>query len=211
MKGIAEESLWLGFRNGDETALSALYERYVHLLFSYGMKIYCDEFLVRDCIQEVFIQLIEKRERIRITPNTHIYLFKALRNKLLEELRSKNRKAKISASIIPPAGIFEESIEQSIVLLEEARRREKLIDGALKSLSDYQREAIYLKYSQEFSYEEMAELLDIDIASVRTLLYRSLKNVKSFLSARGTVLFFFFLGMQIDADQDVLTALKKRK
>lgn len=170
--------LWRRFKSGDDDALSKLYDNYVHKLFSYGLKIHGDEFLVKDCIQEVFIQLIAKRKKLALSDATHVYLFKSLRNKLLEELRSKNRRIDLVKSISFGDAKHEMSAEQSIIYSEEEQIRSKIMETALNTLSDYQKEAIFLKYSQGFEYEKIAELLEIDIASARTLIYRSLKKVK---------------------------------
>lgn len=184
--------LWQRFINGDDVAFSNLYNHYVHELFSYGLKIHGNEFLVKDCIQEVFIQLINKRKKLELTDNKPIYLFKSLRNKLLEELRSKNRRTNIAKLIASGDASFEIGAEQSTILLEEEKSLTKRMEAALNSLSDYQKEAIFLKYSQGLEYEKIAELLDINTASARTLIYRSLKKVKESLFSRIQILFFFF-------------------
>lgn len=187
-----EFNLWTRFRNGDQDALSAIYDRYVRQLHSYGCKVHTDDALVKDCIQEVFIQLIDKRDRLTITETTHLYLFKSLRNKILEELRTQNRKKEISQSITDFSPLAA-SVEQSIVFKEEELFRRELMEMALSSLTDYQREAIILRYSQEFSYEEIAEMLEIDVPSARTLVYRSLKKVREFLSSRTQIFLFYLL------------------
>lgn len=192
MKESDINNLWISFVSGDDDALSNLYKRYVHELFSYGLKIHGDEFLVKDCIQEVFIQLIDKRKKLALSDATPIYLFKSLRNKLLEELRSKHRRTDIVKSISFGNINFEISAEQSIVYSEEEQLRIRMMDAALNKLSDYQKEAIFLRYSQWLEYEEIAELLDIDIASARTLIYRSLKKVKESIFSKTEILLFFF-------------------
>lgn len=189
-QGINE--LWHKLKSGDNDALSKLYNLYVHKLFSYGLKINGDEYLVKDCIQEVFIQLIDKRKTLKLSDSTSIYLFKSLRNKLLEELRSKNRRTDISKSISFGDDRNEMSAEQSIISSEEEQLRAKIIENALNALSDYQKEAIFLKYSQGFDYKKIAEILEIDIASARTLIYRSLKSVKESINGKTQILLFFF-------------------
>ena len=189
-QGINE--LWHRLKSGDNDALSKLYNLYVHKLFSYGLKINGDEYLVKDCIQEVFIQLIDKRKTLKLSDSTSIYLFKSLRNKLLEELRSKNRRTDISKSISFGDDRNEMSAEQSIISSEEEQLRAKIIENALNALSDYQKEAIFLKYSQGFDYKKIAEILEIDIASARTLIYRSLKSVKESINGKTQILLFFF-------------------
>ena len=178
MNNLNSNNLWYRFKNGDDNALSELYNTYVHKLFSYGLKISGDEFLVKDCIQEIFIRLIDKRKEIRLQEDTSVYLFKSLRNKIIEELRSKNRRVDIVNSIVSGELNHEISAEQVTVSSEEEQLRSVTINAALNTLSDYQKEAIFLKYSQGLEYEKIAELLEIDIASARTLIYRSLKKSK---------------------------------
>lgn len=192
------KNLWNRFKSGDDEALSLLYNHYVHKLYSYGLKIHGDEFLVKDCIQEVFIQLINKRKKLIISDDTSVYLFKSLRNKLLEELRSKNRRSEIVNSITDGGSNYEISVEQATVFSEEEQFRTRQITSAINTLSDYQKEAIFLKYSQGLEYEKIAELLGIDISSARTLIYRSLKKVKEAITDKTQLLLFF---LRLNSDQ----------
>jgi RNA polymerase sigma factor (sigma-70 family) len=192
MENQETNDLWHRFINGDENALSKLYNLYVQKLFSYGLKIHGDEFLVKDCIQEVFMQLIDKRKTLILSDSTAVYLFKSLRNKLMEELRSKNRRMDIVRSISFGDEKNELSAEQSMVSSDEEQLRAKMMDKAINTLSDYQKEAIFLKYSQGFEYEKIAELLEIDIASARTLIYRSLKLIRKSIIGKTQILLFFF-------------------
>lgn len=182
MGGLTEKNLWKNFKNGDDSALARIYTKYADQLYAYGLKIINDEALVKDCIQDVFIQLIEKRETLIITSKTQIYLFKSLRNKLFEELRSEKRKKDIlklwTESDIQP----ENTAEDSVIISEEKKSTETKIKQAISKLTDHQRELIHLKYSEGFQNNEIAELLNIDMASVRTLLYRSLKKVRKLLA-----------------------------
>lgn len=185
--------LWQRFKNGEYQALSQIYKYYINSLFDYGVKICPDDALVKDSIQEVFIKLIDKRTQLVIGENIHVYIYKSLRNEILEALRSDRRKKNISGQIIPE-DTHVSSIEQSIVRSEEELQTQRLIDQAIGQLTDYQREAIFLRYNQQFGYDEIAEMLGIDVASARTLVYRALKKVKEHLSVKTTILFHLLVG-----------------
>ncbi len=178
MKKLEEVACWYNRKNDDNEALSLLYSRHVHELFSYGMKIFGDDQLVKDCIQEVFVHLIDKKRKLILPEISSAYLFKSLRNKLFEEYRTKSHRSNNIKRITSDEIMFDESMEQITIKSEEELSRRRILEAALSSLSNYQREAIFLKYSQGFSYEKIAEVLDIDVASARTLIYRSLKKVK---------------------------------
>jgi RNA polymerase sigma factor (sigma-70 family) len=188
VKDTIDLKIWQRFKDGDSQALTKIYNCYVKELYFYGKKICQDDALIKDSIQEIFVKLIDKRQHLVISENIHVYLFKSLRNQIVEELRSDNRKKSISSQITPDS-THVSSIEQSIVSTEEETRKLQLIDQAMNSLTDYQREAIYLRFSKMFEYEEISVMLGIDVASARTLVYRSLKKVKEHLSARATILF----------------------
>jgi RNA polymerase sigma factor (sigma-70 family) len=174
--------LWIKFKDGDNNALSKLYMEFAHELYSYGLKIAKDENLAKDCIQEVFIQLIEKRKSLLITSRIHIYLFKSLRNKILEELRTKNRKQDINTQLSENGNEQEVHPEQLMIDSEEKESIRNKIGLFIAKLPIRQKEIICLKYTEGFNYDEIAELLNIDKASARTLLYRSLKTIKEQLS-----------------------------
>jgi RNA polymerase sigma factor (sigma-70 family) len=175
-------TIWTRFKDGDNDALSLLYSEFAHELYSYGLKVVNDEHLVKDCIQEVFVQLINKRKSLVVTSKLHVYLFKSLRNKIIEELRSKKRKQNIINLIDGDDILYEKNAEQKIIDSEKEKSIKYHINSLLSQLPSRQREIVYLKYTECFDYDDIAELLQIDKASARTLLYRTLKTIKEELS-----------------------------
>lgn len=189
--------LWVKFKNGDNDALSKLYVEYANQLYSYGLKIISDEPFVKDCIQEVFIQLIDKRISIQVTPQIRSYLFKSLRNKLFEELRSKCRKHAILEKYANQDESYEQHAEELLIESEvENNIREKLAKLIAK-LSKRQKEIIFLKYTEGFEYDEIADLLQIDISSARTLLCRALKTIKKQLNTNTLILLFLLKSLRL--------------
>jgi RNA polymerase sigma factor (sigma-70 family) len=192
MAGKSNHILWSKFKEGDIDALTMLYKEYTNELYSYGLKIINDEDLVKDCIQEVFIQLIDKRESLQITSRVHLYLFKSLRNKLFEESRSKHKRQDILRLQLVVDEPYEPSTEQQLINSEEKKNNQVEIANAIHKLTERQQEVIFLKFTEGFDYDEIAELLNIDIASVRTLVYRSLKNIKKLLGPKAFLLLNLF-------------------
>lgn len=168
------------FFAGDNDALSDIFNIYIDTLFLYGMKIVPDEDLVKDAIQDVFISLFEKQRLIRInsTSNLKGYLFKSLRNKILEELRSKHRKNVVKEMIFKSEPHFVEDIELKIISSEENKEKYKILLFAMRDLTSRQKEAVFLKFSDGFNYKQIAEIMEISVASARTLIYRSLKQIR---------------------------------
>lgn len=181
--------LWTKFKAGDDDSLSKLYIAYAHQMYAYGLKISNDKALVNDCIQDVFIQLIHKRKKIEITSRIQVYLFKSLRNKLFEENRSKNRKNDLLEMISKKNTDPDPNAEQILINSESESNLKTRLGKLIEGLPLRQKEIIFLKFTEDLNYDEIAELLHIDNASARKLLYRSLKTIKEKLSERILLLF----------------------
>ena len=77
-------------------------------------------------------------------------------------------------------------------MLFRSKSIRKIISSAISNLPNRQSEIIYLKYTEGLNYDEIARLLEIDIASARTLLYRSLKTIKDHLGKNILILVAIF-------------------
>ena len=89
--GISDEKLWESCLKGDKEAFRELYCRFYALLRNYGIKLLPDKNLVEDCVQDIFINLIQNHTSLSPTANVRGYLLKALRHKLYDTIE-KNRK-----------------------------------------------------------------------------------------------------------------------
>ena len=88
---VSDKELWKLLRNGDREALSLLYVRHITNLLNYGRYVVDDTDLIKDTLQEVFIEFWEKRNSLSEVSQIKPYLLKTLRNKLL---RSKAKLSK---------------------------------------------------------------------------------------------------------------------
>jgi RNA polymerase sigma factor (sigma-70 family) len=87
-----ELTLWNDLRNGDEAALATLLRLYAKSLISYGRKMVNDDALIEDCIQEVFIQLWQYRQNLKIdVGSVKAYLFAAVRRRIISEIKKKKQ------------------------------------------------------------------------------------------------------------------------
>jgi RNA polymerase sigma factor (sigma-70 family) len=180
--GDSEElKYWHDFIGGDFDALSVLFRHYAKSLVSYGMKISPDKELVKDSIQEVFIQLIQKRLKLKRNDEIRGLVFRLLRNKMIDEIKLINRNKRTGNLIFNCNNNFETDAEHRHIGSEDELRRDRLLTSALDELSAHQKEAMFLKYSSGFSYEQISEVMDISIASVRTLIYRTLKQLRAIM------------------------------
>jgi len=191
---LTDKQLWESFLAGDNKSITSLYNRYRNDLFLYGLKIVGDESIVKDAIQDVFIKIIEKRQKLLIGDYIRLYLLKSIRNRLLDMTRSVSRKKRIfgDSYYVTEENNFS-SVEDKIIQDESRIQVRKELKKVLNSLNSKQQEIIYLRYTQGLSYEEISELFEIDKASARTLLYRTIKIVRDRLENKSLFLLIITL------------------
>ena len=175
-ENLNNQIIWNDFRNGSKEALKFIYEDNYAPLFHYGMKITCDEDLVKDIIQDLFIELIDSGIKLSRTDNIRFYLLKALRNKLFNKL---SRISKYSYNDSRQADFsMLESIEEQLIKKEIKADVQKKIINAIKKLSRKQQEIIYLHFYNDMSYHEIAEIFEVKLQTVRNLMNRSIQSLK---------------------------------
>jgi RNA polymerase sigma factor (sigma-70 family) len=187
-----DKLLWQAFRLGDEHAFTALYQRHVRILFSYGKKLLYDDDDVEDLIQDLFIDLWQSRERLSDVDSPKFYLFRALRRR-------------IHKSTLPLRGIvqnWESTNEDSLpvtlpkefYLIEEEdfQKQKDSLNSWLKTLPIRQYEVLMLRYYQDFSYAQISEILSINEQSVRNLIQRAVLKLRH-LSLHTIFIAFLFI------------------
>ena len=107
---------WSQFKKGDKNAFAELYRQNSASLISYGLKICSDEELLKDAIQDLFVELWNSRENLAVADCVQFYLFKALRYKLIRA--GKQQQLRNPLSIVSAGHAFSKvavSIESSII------------------------------------------------------------------------------------------------
>ena len=174
-------ALWGLLIKGDQKALEILYQRYYSLLLNYGLRCSTDKELVKDCIQDLFINL-HQNTHINVTNITvRSYLLKALRNNLTYKLATNKEADSLDDSVfhIPlNEDLFEQLFPKNDHDLQLARR----LLVAISQLSPNQKTVLYLRYVQELSYKEIADVMDMNIQSSMNLSSRALTNLRTLVT-----------------------------
>jgi RNA polymerase sigma factor (sigma-70 family) len=163
------------FREGDKHAFSILFEMYLQPLYRYGMKFVSDEAFVKDCIQDLFVKMYNNRASLSATSNPKFYLLLSLKNIIIDALAKNSRLVYLPPEELPfianqyVAGHDETDNEEEI--------KEKF-EQALSGLSPRQKEAIYLRFQMDLSYEEISQLLGVNYQSVRNLIHRAISKIR---------------------------------
>ncbi len=174
---ITDFALWKAFRLGDEKALITIFDRFTKPMYNYGYKIVGETELVKDSIQELFIEIWQNRSHLGDTDSIKFYLFKSLKRKLIRaRAKLKNRLA-VNMSIEYDK---ENSPSHEFVMITEQlslERREKVMI-MLNKLTKRQHEAIFLRYYEELTCSQIAEIMELSKQAVYNLIHLSLDQLK---------------------------------
>ncbi len=169
---------WIEFITGSKKAFDFIYDKYFALLFGYGMQFSANKALIKDCIQDLFIELWTKKETLPEVHAVKFYLYKSLRRKVIKTITKKDFLSQGATS-----DVFHlqngTSTEATIIKQEIVQENEKRIQRALNQLTSRQREAVFLKFYENLPYKEIALIMNLsDAKYARKLIYRSLKELK---------------------------------
>jgi RNA polymerase sigma-70 factor (ECF subfamily) len=161
--------------SGDAVAFEALIERHQTLVAGTVARMLGSNSDVEDIAQQVFIRVWKSASRYVARAKFTTWLLKITRNLVFNEMRRAKRHPHVPVQIDPEAEELplrdEMTATPDATLLQEELQSK--IDSAIAQLPDTQRMALVLRRYQELSYEEIAEVLELSVPAVKSLLFRA--------------------------------------
>lgn len=193
----SDAEVWREFKSGKEAAFDYIFDQYVRVLFNYSRKFTDDAGLIEDCIQDLFVELWEKKHLLGDTDSIKFYLFKSMRLRIVRVLGREKRLGERQEPA--DASHFQaiDSHEFSLIAGQIDAEQRKALTEAMESLSKRQREALFLKYFDDLSYGQIAEIMAIGVDSVYKLISGALATLKK--HTRKVYLFLLLLGLGVTA------------
>jgi RNA polymerase sigma factor (sigma-70 family) len=176
-----EQDLLKRLQRDDAGALASLMRLYYDDLHNYGARFTMDKALVKDCIQEVFISLWQRRESADTILSPKYYLLRAIKNKMLKSLHKNNHHAPLLNNEYD--FFYEFSIEHLIIEKQVNEEKVRKLRKTFELLSKKQKEIVYLKYYHGLDHAQIAELMNVNRQSVYNLLHETLHKLRSILKA----------------------------
>ena len=157
---------------------------YFNRLKSYGRQIVGKdkEDLVITVIQEFYIWLVKNHRKMEKVEDFELYLFKSVRLNILSSSKKQQQKEIVAKKYLKNTQITQEkstpSPEDKMITQEKEQLQKDLLASILKELPTYQREVLYLRYFQNYSYKEIGEILSVSEQVARNYAYRAIKEMK---------------------------------
>lgn len=162
---------------GDEKAFSHLFEKHYAHLIRYGNSLSPLKDKVQDCVQEVFTDIWIYRESISESIVVKAYLLSSVRKRIARQ-QERDRFFGKTTSIDTIEFLLDFSIEHDLIADETTANKVFNLNKLLNELPSRQKEALYLRYHQGLSVDEIASTLDVNYQSANNLLYRAVLNLR---------------------------------
>ncbi len=192
LTGASDQQVVTWAKQGHDAAYRELVRRYERPVFSLLYRMVRDRALAEDLAQETFIKVLNGIKSYRPEFKFSSWIFKIANNAAIDHLRRKSLDT-LSLDGSPTAGTPEEMSATSLQLgsraetpLQELEARElgTAIERAIGQLRPEYRACILLRHVEGHSYEEIAEMLDLPLGTVKTYIHRARNELRGYLEDR---------------------------
>jgi RNA polymerase sigma-70 factor (ECF subfamily) len=166
-------------QRGDERAFSLIVRAYEVPVFNYVLRLVGDRSLAEDLTQEVFLRVYQGLPSFSLRSRFTTWLFQVTKNRVLDELRAFERRPRAVVAIedIPPLEAVDAPLEQ----VEEM----DAVWRAIHELNVDLKMALLLRDVVGLSYNEIADSLEITLATVKWRIYKAREEVQLALVREG--------------------------
>ena len=172
-------------RAGDELAFKTLVETYQDMVFNTALGIVQNSEDAEDVAQEVFIQVFRSIDQFKGDAKLSTWIYRITTTKALDHIRSRKRKKRF-AFITSLFGNNDELLHEPVDFQHpgvslDRKEQAALLFRMIDQLPENQKIAFNLHKTEELSYQEIADVMQVSISAVESLLFRARQNLRKLL------------------------------
>jgi RNA polymerase sigma factor (sigma-70 family) len=171
--GVTDEALMRAVRDGDVAKLGVLFERHHRAVFAFLARLTGDRAAAEDLVQDVFMRILKYRASYRDEGRFETWMFRIVRNARADYFRARG-----AATQVSDEGFDAPSDAPGPGALLEQRQDLEHLRRALLLLRDDRRELIVLARYHGMKYEQIADLLDVDVGTIKVRMHRAMKELR---------------------------------
>lgn len=175
---LTDRELVLQLQNGELAALGDLFDRHQHLVFRTAVGITGDEQVAADLLQDVFLRMHRFARHIDPDRPLEPWLYRTTANLTYTWLKRRKRWLRPLEDV---AEWLVGSSKQSPAYITETDEEWRDIKKAIASLSLQQRVVVVLYYINDLSLQEISEILDIPVGTIKSRLFYGRQALKKYL------------------------------
>jgi RNA polymerase sigma-70 factor (ECF subfamily) len=173
-------------RSGDHGALGPLLGRFGQRLYRYLLRLVRDQAAADDLFQQTWVRAVERIERYDPRRDFAPWLFAVARNLAIDELRRLRPESIEEAEDADLPASRAEDVERGYIERIERDERARRVRDVLGQLSLGDREALTLRFEEDMTLPQMAELLGVPLPTAKARLYRAMARLEGRLRALGS-------------------------
>jgi RNA polymerase sigma factor (sigma-70 family) len=186
----SDSVLWNQLKSGDEESFSLLFEKYYVPMVNYGKKLLAAPDAIYDCVQDVFVDIWIYRESLTDVSVVKAYLLSCLRKRIARLHEQEHIFQKLN-NFDSLEFLFDFSIEDKLIADETIKDKVEQLNIHINNLPPRQKEALYLRYHQELSVDQIAVILDMNYQSTKNLLHRTILQLRRAFSSPSFGVIFY--------------------
>jgi RNA polymerase sigma-70 factor (ECF subfamily) len=169
-------------QRGDERAFRTILDAYETPVFNYVLRMVGDRALAEDLTQEIFLRIYQGLPGFSLRCRFTTWLFQVAKNRVLDELRARERKPQsvVTLDDVPPLEVVDAPPER-VEAIDAVWRAVALLNPDLKM-------ALLLRDIVGLSYIEIADSLEITLATVKWRIFKAREEVQLSLAREGIVI-----------------------
>ena len=172
-------------REGDELAFKSLVATYQDMVYNTALGIVQNAEDAEDVAQEVFIQVYRSIDQFKGDARLSTWIYRITTTKALDHIRSRKRKKRfafITSLFGPNDELVHEPIDfQHPGVALDRKEQAALLFRMINQLPDNQKVAFTLHKTEGLSYQEIAEVMELSVSAVESLLFRARQNLRKLL------------------------------
>ena len=171
----SDEDLVKSFQEGDQSAFETIFLRYRGRIYGYLIRLIRDQAVAEEMFQEVFLHLFRRASQFDSTRTFRSWFFRVAHNRTMDFFRKNQER---------------ENLEQLEDLLESPPSPEELalkaetardLDQMLQLLSEEHRSVLLLRFKEDLTYEEVAEVFDCPVGTAKSRTHHAIKNLRELM------------------------------
>ncbi len=174
MNRQSDQELFEQIKKGNRRAFEAIFRAYYPFLCMYCTQLLKDPSAAEEIVQELFVNLWEKKENITIDSSFKSYLYRSAKNKCLNYVRHSKVKEEYFRVVQSEQNDHSEDFESHAELMQK-------IEESIDSLPEKRKEIFVLSRQEGLKYKEIAARLNISIKTVETQMGLAIKSLREML------------------------------
>jgi RNA polymerase sigma-70 factor (ECF subfamily) len=169
-------------QRGDERAFALIVRAYEAPVFNYVLRMVGDRGLAEDLTQDIFLRVFRGLRGYSLRSRFTTWLFQVAKNRVVDQLRAEERRPRSLVAIedTPPLEVLDAPIERTEAI--------SVLLRAVESLSPDLKEALLLRDIAGLSYNEIADTLEVTLATVKWRIFKAREEVQRALEEQGVEL-----------------------